>query len=416
MLAAVVPSQLSDNSTCAGYGLNDAMLLAARDAIPLESPYSTSSQSVFLPVFRYYEKTPTRAVIWIHGLSGDANTYYCSGVAATKNAGASERTLSIAPWFGDEQVTLEEWLGTSGAARWRRRRAMSNSTSSVSAYWSTSRWLSGGDNSPSPSRFTTSFDGLDETVRWLRLSFTGLEATSLVGFSAGAQLVSRWAFFSSEAASTISVVSDPSSYMYLDATRPDATCSPLSDTGASHKCSSFSVPSSASDCAAYDDYKYGLSDLAAQTSNLYLSGFADNATRLAAAVAAFPYRDVRFIFGTEDVCNCNTDGFENSQAYCYPAAADGCSPNADGGSVGGHGCCDTYPDSYTSNAVDVKCEALLQGSNRLQRGLNFVAYLRALAPDAEILTGTFAGGHNCSGAFFSDTLSGWSFAPSRVRP
>ena len=40
---------------------------------------------------------------------------------------------------------------------------MSNSTSSVSAYWSTSRWLSGGDNSPSPSRFTTSFDGLDET-------------------------------------------------------------------------------------------------------------------------------------------------------------------------------------------------------------------------------------------------------------
>ena len=50
---AAVPSQLSDNSTCVGYGLSDAVLLAARDAIPLSSPYSSSgtSQSVFMPVF-----------------------------------------------------------------------------------------------------------------------------------------------------------------------------------------------------------------------------------------------------------------------------------------------------------------------------------------------------------------------------
>ena len=38
----------------------------------------------------------------------------------------------------------------------------------------------------------------------------------------------------------------------------------------------------------------------------------------------------------------------------------------------------------------------------LQRGLNYVAYLRHLDPHADVITATFAGGHNNSGAFFSD--------------
>ena len=150
------------------------------------------------------------------------------------------------------------------------------------------------------------------------------------------------------------------------------------------------------------------------SANLYLSSL--NASRLAQAVAAFPRRDVRFLLGTQDVCNCNTDGFANRRAYCYPAVAGGgCAPNAAGGSVGGHGCCDTYPDSASDNAVDVKCGALLQGSNRLQRGLNFVSYLRDLDPSADVVTATFVGGHNNSGAFFSDALRAWAFAPSRHR-
>ena len=407
-----LPSQLSDNSTCVGYGLSDTSLLAARDAIPLSSPYSSStSESVFMPVFvsGALADNPTHAVVWMHGLSGDANTYYCSGVAATQQAGASGSTLSVAPWFGDEQLTLESWLG-SAADEWRQRHG---TNASLSAYWSTSRWLSGGDNSPSPSRFTTAFDVLDATVQWITDSYSTVERSSFVGFSAGAQLVSRWALFSLAAASVTSVVSDPSSYIYLDARRPADACSPLRDTGAAHSCVSFAAPPDAAGCETYDDYKYGLADVLNVSANLYLSSL--NASRLAQAVAAFPRRDVRFLFGTQDVCNCNTDGFANSHAYCYPAAGDGCAPNADGGSVAGHSCCDTYPDSATDNAVDVKCGALLQGSNRLQRGLNFVAYLNDIDPDADVVTATFAGGHNNSGAFFSDALKGWAFAPS-ARP
>jgi hypothetical protein len=196
-------------------------------------------------------------------------------------------------------------------------------------------WLTGGNNSPSPARFTTSFDALDDLVGWIGTNFASVTQISLVGFSAGGQLISRWAFFSSlptsyasslltlaaharddtarnasaaakaraatvahtraargapmrrrhprapHGATTVrAIVSDPSSYLYLDGQRPDSSCSPLYDTGGSHTCSSFSVPADADNCSGeYDDYKYGLSDLANQTTNLYITTYyADNAS------------------------------------------------------------------------------------------------------------------------------------------
>ena len=96
----------------------------------------------------------THAVIWIHGLSGDANSYFCTGMAAVQaHAGATQSTLSIAPWFGNEQVTREQWVSANQSS--------ANESDDVSAYWSSSRWLTGGNNSPSPARYTTSFDALD---------------------------------------------------------------------------------------------------------------------------------------------------------------------------------------------------------------------------------------------------------------
>ena len=120
------------------------------------------------------------------------------------------------------------------------------------------------NNSPSPARFTTSFDAIDATVAWMRASHTAsLERVSLVGFSAGAQLLSRWAFFSSVAtagANVTAVVSDPSSYMYLDGRRPASACSSLRDTGPAHFCTTFAAPDAAA-CPGFDNYKYGLTDL-----------------------------------------------------------------------------------------------------------------------------------------------------------
>jgi hypothetical protein len=123
--------------------------------------------------------------------------------------------------------------------------------------------------------------------------------------------------------------------------------------------------------------RYGLSGLADVSANSYIAPFAADPSLLAARVQALRGKDLRFLFGSQDVCNCNTAGYNNSAEYCYPATGltAGCAPNADGGTSGGHGCCDTYPDSSTDNALDVRCAAMVQGSNRLQRGLNYMSYI-----------------------------------------
>ena len=136
---------------------------------------SSSAQSVFLPVFaslplqssgkaidRARAAKITRAVVWLHGLAGDANTYFCDGVSHVAEAGGttlSESTLSIAPWFGKTQVSGGvdgRWVSQSGGeergGEERGGEERGGAGGSVSAYWSTSRWLEGGNNSPDPAR------------------------------------------------------------------------------------------------------------------------------------------------------------------------------------------------------------------------------------------------------------------------
>ena len=270
--------ELADNSTCVRLGLSDATMLAARDAIPLSSPYSSPLQ-FFLPIFSSKVDSPSQAFVWLHGLGGNANDYYCNGVATAATAESSLETLSVAPWFASEQVTLDDWLGSARADDWRRRNNWT--TGGKSIYWGPHRggWMRGADSSPEWERYTTSFDAFDATVQWLRLSHPTLKNTSAVGFSAGSQFLSRWAFFSQEmeiGSNITSVISDPGSYLYLERRRPASTCRPLEDTGANHTCDSFLVPDAAG-CPDFDEYKYGLSNLGG---SLYLEKFAANATLL----------------------------------------------------------------------------------------------------------------------------------------
>jgi hypothetical protein len=104
----------------------------------------------------------------------------------------------------------------------------------------------------------------------------------------------------------------------------------------------------------YDDYKYGIAG--GLNTSIYTAPLATNASALANQVAMYPQRDVRYIFGTLDVCACNTPGFENPSS-CYDPAA-GCAPNSDGGP----GCCDTLPDG-SNNAEAFACEDLVEVSN-----------------------------------------------------
>ena len=155
-------------------------------------------------------------------------------------------------------------------------------------------------------------------------------------------------------------------------------------------------------------YQTGLANLShSAKKSLYIAPFAADAAKLAAAAEAFASKkDVRYVFGKKDVCNCNVPDFVNAPS-CYVATAT-CSPDL----YGGPHCCDTYPDTRTENAVAHTCSAMLEGTNRLQRGLNYMGYLAAytnqtVAPKH----GFFDGGHNNSAFYASSIFKQWAFGP-----
>ena len=406
---AYPPSQLRRNASCVAAGL-EPDLKPFRQVLPLPDIHGKGAgHEVFAPLFASSSLSPTaapdatvrQAVVFIHGAAGDANVYFCDGFAAA--AKAAPGTLVIAPWFGKEQLTAAEWTGRAAAGPLGSAFYASTPAGGVG-------WLGGGDNA-GPVPFTTSFDVLDAIVNTLGAAraegrFPSLERVVVNGFSAGGQMVSRWAVFSPPSfvggLPARVIAADGSSYMYLDATRPAPPCSPLYDTGTDHSCGEFVIPvadGGANACAGYDEYKYGLQvTAAAAESSMYLAEYAASPTKLAAAVSAFLHtKDVRFIFGARDVCNCNIEGYTNRPDACYHSNAH-CTPNTHGGTVDGHSCCDTWPDTATGNLCAHTCEAMLQGSNRLQRGINYVSHLRKLSGSPEHpLMGFFNGGHNNSG-------------------
>src|SRR5208283_3829016 len=98
----------------------------------------------------------------------------------------------------------------------------------------------------------TSFDLTDEILRRLasRKAFPNLQAIVVSGHSAGGQYAERYAMSNTVheklGVPVAYVVSNPSSYAYLDATRPNADGSgfePYADRG---------------NCTTYDRWPYGL--------------------------------------------------------------------------------------------------------------------------------------------------------------
>lgn len=108
------------------------------------------------------------------------------------------------------------------------------------------------------------------------------------------------------------------------------------------------------------------------------------------------------------MCNCNAPGFVNA-ARCFIEGAQ-CLPDA----AGGPGCCDTTPDA-PNNMVDDTCSAMVQGSNRLQRGVLYYQYLEQLyAASGErfahrLAFGNFA--HDNAGEYASAAFQQLAYSP-----
>lgn len=377
-------AQLDDPSACTASGVPNVNQY--RTYIPVDGG--------FLPLYASFSLLQPAGVIEAvlvmnTGKGRDASTYMCQAYAAFRG---QNNIGIIVPYFGSQQVSLGEWVGNATTIP---PQALG------SVYWPGFNWLQGGDGQPNNMSTFTALDILvDYVIKQFRYSGDQDQLRRIVvaGFSAGGQLVGRYAWATNYGLDAIQdrlglqqlanayhrykwkpkpkqvpslvtfVVSDPSTYLYLDHNRPAPNCIPLRDTGSSWTCTSFGVPDvTTTNCSDFDQYKLGLTGVGNYSSYFTRSSFDSSPVGLRLRSSAYLCKQVSFIVGGEDVCNCRVTGYTND-AHCLNHTR-GCKP-----SFYDH-CCDTYPDAVKTNSLDVECGAMLQGSNRLQRGLNYVGYL-----------------------------------------
>lgn len=226
----------------------------------------------------------TRALIMIHGAGRDAHNYFRHAVAAGFLDGALDDTIIISPRFA------------SNDGRGCRDTLAANEVS-----WSCSgdSWRSGGV-ATSNDRLT-SYDLCDEILRKLARKdvFPNLQAIVVAGHSAGGQYVTRYEM-ANQVHDTLGipityVVANPSSYAYLDPSRP------LPDGP------DFRPFRDARNCTTYDQWPYGL-----QNRTGYAAKLTDD--QLKKQLAARP---VTYLLGEIDILPLG--GFDSS----CPAMAQG---------------------------------------------------------------------------------------------
>jgi len=180
------------------------------------------SKGRFSLVYRSYplaEPNPAveRALIVIHGAGRNADSYFLSGVAGAVIANALSNTLIVSPRLASN---------SGGACKDKLAEGEISWTCSGEQDWR-------GGGRAHDAKELHSFDLVDEILKKLnrREAFPNLRVIVITGHSAGGQFVNRYA-----AANRVEkslrvpvkyVVSNPSTYLYLDPTRlpGEATCS-----------------------------------------------------------------------------------------------------------------------------------------------------------------------------------------------
>jgi len=264
----------------------------------------------------------TRVFIVIHGTLRNADAYYASGLKVVEKAGAAgQGTMVVAPQFLTRADT----------------RAFSLPAQTLA--WTQEGWK-GGEPARQPGP-VSSFAALDALLAHFadRSLYPALSTVVVIGHSAGAQLLQRYAVAGHEGDALVQagiavryVVANPSSYLYFDDERPDAQA----------------IAGGA--CPRATQWKYGLK-------------------------SAPPY------VASQDVRELETRYVARHVVYLLGQA-------------------DTNP--YT-HFIDRSCAAMAQGPYRLARGLAYFDYLKKRHPDdlAQQVVEVPGVGHDNLGMFTS---------------
>jgi hypothetical protein len=186
-----------------------------------------------------------RAFILVHGQGRDADNYFRHALAAAFLGNGLEDTIVISPRFASNNGMGCRDTIAANEVNWP---------------CSGDSWRSGGI-ATNDSKLT-SYDFMDEILRKLarKAIFPNLKTIVLGGHSAGGQFVTRYQM-SNQVNDKLNVpvnyvVSNPSSYSYLDPERP---------AGANNELRAFG---DARNCTGYDNWPYGLKNRTGYASNL----------------------------------------------------------------------------------------------------------------------------------------------------
>ena len=272
----------------------------------------------------------TRAFVFVHGIKRDADNHFRTALAAAFLAGALEDTVIVAPRFASNSGTPGSQPGKCGDTL-----ALDEANWVCDAQRPDS-WRAGGARVGGK---IGSFEFMDEILRRLaqKCVFPNLKTIVIAGHSAGGQFVSRYGMLNQThdtcGVPVSYIVSNPSSYAYLDGLRP--TASALSENRSAVApgyvpptpavpLPPFAPYADSKNCAGYDTWPYGLEGR---------SGYGSTLTRdeIKKQLVARP---MTYLLGETDI--------------------------------------------LPVGVFDVSCPAMAQGPTRLGRGLAFSRYLREL--------------------------------------
>src|SRR5438477_2062237 len=270
----------------------------------------------------------TRAFVLVHGINRDADNHFRTALAAAFLAGTLNETAIVAPRFASNSSVVGNHDGNCGDA-----------LAPDEANWicdppRPDTWRSGGGEVENEK--LTSFDFMDEIIRRLARKevFPNLKTIVVAGHSAGGQFVMRYEM-SNQVHDSVGVpvsyvVSNPSSFAYVDTLRPTVSALPSTFAAAApgyHPPVAATPPpafvpyADAKNCSGYDTWPYGLKGRVGYSARLSEDQLKTQLTR----------RPVTYLLGEADI--------------------------------------------LPLGVFDTSCPAMAQGPTRLGRGLAFSKYV-----------------------------------------
>ena len=204
-----------------------------------------------------------KAIVVLHGSNRNADEYFNSIYSAASYLSIQNETIIIAPQFLLLE-DIESWELSPDTPYWQNLTGWTIGNKSIST-------------TQHPRDFQlSSYTIMDSLLSFIDSKFANVNDIILVGNSAGAQFINRYAGGSSLAFNDKIrfVISAPSSFLYFDENRYQYP-------------NSWAVPSN---CSNYNIYKYGLEDL-----NDYMSISGEDSI-----IARYLKRDIMYLVGEQD--------------------------------------------------------------------------------------------------------------------